>query len=138
MTAKDFLKQYHDANLETDAKIEQIRRLHERATQTTQVIMPDRVQSNGEQDKLSKITSEVVDLERELYDSLEHLGRVRRQVSDAIEKVKSPTYRTLLELRYINENTWEEIAVKMHYHYRWVLELHGRALQEVEKLKTQH
>ena len=39
--------------------------------------------------------------------------------------------RTLLELRYINCMTFEQIAVAMSYSYKQVCRLHGKALLEI-------
>jgi len=39
-----------------------------------------------------------------------------------------------LTYRYINGKTWEEIAVEMHYTYKWVHVLHGQALAEFENV----
>ena len=54
---------------------------------------------------------------------------VREQVQKAIRSVKDQTLETLLEYRYIDGLTWEDLAEKMHYSYQWVCKLHGKALE---------
>ena len=38
----------------------------------------------------------------------------------------------LLELRYLEGKTWDEIAKAMDYDLRWIYRLHGKALKEIE------
>ena len=42
----------------------------------------------------------------------------------------------VLYQRYFNYRKWEEIAVDMNYTYRGILKIHGRALQNLEKVFT--
>ena len=39
--------------------------------------------------------------------------------------------REILIRRYISGQKWERIAVEIHLEYRWVLRLHGKALQKL-------
>ena len=133
MTAKEYLRQYRDADDAINAKLDQIHRLRELATKTTTAMSPARVKSSGEPDKLAGIIARIVDMEREVDDSIDRLQDTKRQVEDAIAGVRDPRERKVLTLRYINGLRWEEIAVRLNYDYRWVLRLHGKAL---EKLNT--
>jgi DNA-directed RNA polymerase specialized sigma24 family protein len=133
MTAKEYLRQYRDADDAINAKLDQIHRLRELATKTTQTLAKDRVRASGEQDKVAKIVTKIVDMEREVDADIDGLREVKRQVEDTIAGVSDPRERKVLTLRYINGLRWEEIAVQLNYHYRWVLELHGRGLRAVEK-----
>ena len=133
MTAKEYLRQYRDADDAINAKLDQIHRLRELATKTTTAMSPARVKSSGEPDKLAGIIARIVDMEREVDDSIDRLQDTKRQVEEAISGVRDARERKVLTLRYINGLRWEEIAVRLVYHYRWVLELHGRGLRAVEK-----
>ena len=42
--------------------------------------------------------------------------------------------RALLEIRYLNGCTWEEVAERMHYTTRNIYNLHSAALRAVELL----
>ena len=132
MTAKEYLRQYRDADDAINAKLDQIHRLRELATKTTTAMSPARVQSSGEPDKLAGIIARIVDMEREVDECIDGLRSIKREVEDAIAQVPDGSQRKVLTLRYINGLRWEEIAVRLNYHYRWVLELHGRGLQAVE------
>lgn len=64
---------------------------------------------------------------------LDKLIELREQGKKLIAMVEDTDQQTILYDRYINCMSWEQIAVNMHYTYRWVLQLHGKALQNLEK-----
>ena len=52
-----------------------------------------------------------------------------------IARVPDSRYRELLLGYYVEELTWEEVAVAMHYSYSQVVqELHPRALEAISKI----
>ena len=53
------------------------------------------------------------------------------EVKAAIDGLTNGTLKNLLLLRYIDDYTWEEIAVAMNYSYVHVCRLHGQALSEI-------
>lgn len=130
MTAKEYLQQYRDADCEINVKLEQIQRLRELATKTTQVLTSDRVQSSAE-NKLEHICAKIADLEDEVNRDIDQLAETKKSIEVLIRRLPDASQRCVLELRYIVGLRWEEIAVRMHYQYRWVLELHGRGLQTI-------
>jgi len=83
-------------------------------------------------DRTAAIVDKIVDLEREVDDEIDKLQEIRRQVLAVINGVTDTSQRCVLTLRYIHGMRFEEIAVKLNYHYRWVIELHGRGLRAVE------
>jgi len=133
MTAKEFLQQYLQAERSINAKLEEISRLRDLATRTTQTLEKDKIfvkTSIG--DRTAAIVDKIVDLEREVDDEIDKLQEIRRQVLAVINGVTDTSQRCVLTLRYIHGMRFEEIAVKLNYHYRWVIELHGRGLRAVE------
>jgi DNA-directed RNA polymerase specialized sigma subunit len=71
--------------------------------------------------------------EERVNDEWDRLIGLREQGKKLIATVENADQQTILYDRYINCMSWEEIAVGMHYTYRWVLQLHGKALQNLEK-----
>ena len=67
------------------------------------------------------------DLEKE---SIE-MRQLMQEVKAAINTIPDETLKQLLELRYINGYTWEQIAVKMYYSYVHICRLHGLALKKI-------
>lgn len=130
MTKKEFLNQYLNAEKEIGIKLDQIARLRELSTKITQTLTPDKVKSNSE-NRLESSVSKIVDIEREIGASIDQLVRTRLQVESVINSVPNVNQRNVLRLRYISGMKWEQIAVKLNYDYRWVLRLHGKALNKI-------
>jgi len=130
LTKKEFLNQYLNAEKEIGIKLDQIARLRELSTKITQTLTPDKVKSNSE-NRLESSVSKIVDIEREIGTSIDQLERIRLQVESVINSVPNVNQRNVLRLRYISGMKWEQIAVKLNYDYRWVLRLHGKALNKI-------
>ena len=130
MTKKEFLNQYLNAEKEIGIKLDQKARLRELSTKITQTLTPDKVKSNSE-NRLESSVSKIVDIEREIGASIDQLERTRLQVESVINSVPNVNQRNVLRLRYISGMKWEQIAVKLNYDYRWVLRLHGKALNKI-------
>lgn len=128
---KKFLRRYQDAEREIKAKLDQIHRLRELATSTTQALGGDRVQSSGE-NKLEKIVAKIGDMETEVDAEVDGLAKIKADVAGVISRVPDAAQRNVLILRYINGMRWEEIAVEMSYTYRHIIRLHGEALLAVK------
>lgn len=131
MTKKEFLNQYLNAEKEIGIKLDQIARLRELSTKTTQTLTPDRVKGNSE-NRLESSVSKIVDIEREIGASIDQLERVRLQVKNAINCIKNENLKRILEMHYINGYSFEQIAVEEHYSYRHTTRLHGIALQQLQ------
>ena len=56
---------------------------------------------------------------------------LRFTIEKSINKLP-PLECTLMRLKYIDGLTWEEVAVKLNYSWRWVHKLHSRALQKIK------
>lgn len=131
MTPKEYLQQYRNAEDSINAKLDQIHKLRELATKTTQTLTADNVQSSGSEDKISVIVSKIVDMENEVDAEIDELHDIKNQVEGVISAVPNAKQRAVLTRRYINGYTWEKIAVDLDISYQWVCELHGRALQKI-------
>ncbi len=70
----------------------------------------------------------MVELRGLLYDRLVDSTELRRQIALAISAVPERRLRLLLEYRYIDDLTWEQVASALTSDYRWTLRLHDRAL----------
>lgn len=133
MTAKEYLSQYGQLQQEINAKLERIRRLHEAATRTTQILTLDKVQSSRE-NKMERIIARITDMSSEIYDAVLLLQCTQKAILGTIESIQNVTQRTVLERRYLNGEKWEEIAVNMNYGYAQICRIHGKALIEIEKM----
>lgn len=134
MTPKEYLLQYRDAVRRATAAqdhLDELRAMAERVT-------PNYGGSGGGThqtgDKLGAVVARLVDAESRVNDELRRLVETEREVNDTIQNVRDGTLRALLYERYINDKTWEQIAVSLNYTYRRVTQLHGKALNAVGQI----
>lgn len=74
----------------------------------------------------------VLEIEEKIDQEIDELLEVRRDIKTVLGQLEDDTLRLLMEYRYLDGLTFEEIAVKMHYSWRWVIKLHGKALAEIK------
>lgn len=75
---------------------------------------------------------QINELVRQINNEIDQLVTIRLDIMHAIDTIPDDRLRLLMEYRYIDGKRWEQIAVDMGYDYRWVLRLHGQALEKME------
>ena len=133
MTAKEYLSRYRFLNDDINAKLEQVAELRRKA-QSVGGGNSTGTHSSQPYDRVGEITAKIVDLEREINDEIDRSVDIQREIRRSISTVPEQRLRTILEYRYINGLTFEQIAVKMNYSYMQICRLHGKALNEVKML----
>lgn len=132
------IKQYFQSikrlNTMIDSKLEILSRLRMLSKSVPGVSETEKVKSAHKINKMCDIISRIVDLENEINSDIDKFVDAYREIDSVIKRVENNDYRTLLMLRYLNFNTWEEIAEKMNYSVQWVHKLHGRAVLVVNSL----
>jgi DNA-directed RNA polymerase specialized sigma subunit len=72
-------------------------------------------------------------MEREAVRMIDELTCLKNKIIGQIHMLDNEKYIQILEMRYIDKETFEQIAVTMHMDIRHVFRLHGYALQEFAK-----
>lgn len=131
MTAKEYLSQLRRYDRMIESKKAEIERIRLSLEYKSVSYDGQRVQGGGasREDMICKM----LDFERDMEDQVRELIELKKEIMAQIDKLDQAEYIQLLYLRYLEFKTWEEISVKMNFSYRYVLKLHGRALQELEK-----
>lgn len=124
----DFLGRYRQVDMRIQRKCREMSLWRQRALQITP-IYSELPGGRGKEDKIQSAVDHICEIEEEINRDIDELVMIREQVQKAIHSVKDQTLETLLEYRYIDGLTWEELAEKMHYSYQWVCRLHGKALE---------
>ena len=133
MTVKEFLQKGRKLEIEIKQLKEARQKAYELATSTTVDYSAEKVQTSSDNSAERKF-AEYAEYSQELDQRIEELSAYRKRMLKLINKLDNSTYRTLLVSRYINCNTWEEIAEKMEYSDVWVrTKLHSDALMCAEK-----
>ena len=107
-------------------------RAFEDACRTGKPMQADRVRCSGKntsEDRFIRYS----DLEKEMDRQIDKLLMIKEEIMRAINALDNGIYRQLLTKRYLECKTWEQIAVEMHYSYRQITNLHGRALLEIRR-----
>lgn len=134
MSAKEYLQKLRYIDAWINAIIETVSRhrellSHIRSIDTT----ADKVQVSH-RSQMETTIIKIADLERDLNKKIDELVNLKRNAMEKIDCLADNDHKLLLTARYINMKSWEEIAVDMCYTYQWVHRLHGRALQEFDKI----
>ena len=135
MNAKEKLQQYRVCCRKYDAVLENIERTRSLAEKTTQSFGGDPVQSSTS-DRFGNICSIFADMITDAENELKELYIKQKEVEKLINEVKNSKYRDVLYHRYILQKKWERIAVDLNYDYSWVIDMHGKALNEIKLIIT--
>lgn len=141
MTAKEYLLQIKQLNAQIKNVEDEIHSLREKEI-SIRTSWPDgQPHGSGTTDPTGemavRLADQLLDLEETSLRLQTALWRKRNEILETLGKVKTAEHNRLLYLRYVQSETWEQIAVDMHYTYQWVAgPLHGNALLELEKILT--
>ena len=131
-----YLRRYQAIERRVDRSLEERERWRARAEKITPAHtgMPG---GGGGEDRMQQAVEKICEIEAQLDADIDLLVETKKEIVRAIGTVEEPRYREVLERRYLDGDTWEQIAVDMHYSYQWVCHIHGRALQELIVIDTQ-
>ena len=132
--AKQYLLEYAKLRKKIIRLEDQINEIEEQALKITSWSDGDRVQSSHNPDKIGQIVAKKLDLESDALDEIDLMLDKMYEVEAVLRKLHNPDYAQLLQYHYIRGMTWDAISDKMHYSKRWIQTLHGRALDEVNKI----
>lgn len=133
MTAKEYLRQYRLLESRIKTAEDNLKLLRSKR-ESISVDMDGMPHASGTSDKTGTLAVAIQSAKDKLS-ALQHESIIKQhEVAQIILRLDDPDYINILNARYIDGMTWESIAVKLHFSYRWVCTLHGRALLEVDKI----
>ena len=134
MTTKEYFEQALTLNKRISSKLDHLGSLREMATKasTTLSDMPRNGSRNVQ--RMEDVISKIIDLENEINGDIDRFVDMKRDYMSVIGDIKSPVHQLVMEQRYLCCRTWDQISVELGYDVRWLHRLHGRALQEAEKM----
>ena len=91
------------------------------------VMMGGMPYASGEND-MSGYAAKVDELERKIMKARYKRLRKFKEIRDRIEKLENENEKDILVYRYIRNQKWEEISVKMGYEWAQIHRFHARAL----------
>jgi hypothetical protein len=95
----------------------------------------DKVQSSSSNQKMADAINEKVDLENDDY-GIRDLIAKRQAIIDDIEKLSLDEYEVIY-MRYVYNMEYQDIADSCDKSYSWATSVHGRALKNIEKIRSE-
>lgn len=134
-TAQIFLERVEKIDTLIENKLMEQRQWRELAECITANIEGERVQSSSTiTSKMANAVLNCVAMEDEIAEAVDRLIAEKKDVTQTIEKLYSPTEYKILHMRYIQHISLTDIADRMDQEYTWVTTTHGRALKNVQKI----
>ena len=130
----EYLRRALILDMEIDAGFERIQELRALAERRTAVYGIERVSASAAVDRRMDVAARIVDAERKLDAQIDRMIALREEIQATIARVPDERMRVLLELRYLNGRTWEDVADQMNYTTRNIYNLHAAALKAVAPL----
>lgn len=124
---KDVLQQYRAAAAEADRLSREIREWRRKSRQ-----MLTETRDCDDHGRVGEAVTAMDDLAQLLAEKRLESVQLRRQLERKISTVKDRRLQELLRRRYIDGDTWEQIAEAMGMSYQWTCHLHGIALTELD------
>mgnify|MGYP000736844789 FL=1 len=127
---KEQLKEYFWIQKNIENLEQRIEELHAIATKQTTHIKgdADAIHGKGFNDRQGDVLAELADLQAELQKELQKAFRAQLKIEQAIKDLPERE-KYLIRARYIDMETWEQIAVDMGYSWRGVHKIHSGALK---------
>lgn len=134
MTTKEYLSQISRLDRMIQNKLSEIYQLKTMACSVTVSNEGERVQTSSDKDKLGSAVAKIVDLEKETDRLVDSFSDKRKHIIEQIDGIENSDYYHVLSMRYVGKNTFEDISQKTNWSIRKVFGIHGKALQEFERL----
>lgn len=125
-----YLSRYIPASRSIDRLLEEQYRWKCLAIKVTQNFSPA-PGGNESGSPIERPMDKVDELERKITQAIDELADIRMEIEAVLGQLEDDTLRELMEYRYIDGLTWEQVAEKMHYSWRHTCRLHGEALAKI-------
>ncbi len=133
MNAKEYLKQIISIDKLINSKQKQVNDLRTLCGVKSRAF--DGMPSGGSRnpDKIGELVAKIADLENEINESIDKLVDLKREAMSKIDALSDNRYKLILNKRYLENETFERIAVDMNLSWKWTHKLHKEALEELDK-----
>lgn len=138
MDAKEWLNQVKKLDLQIKNKLIEKQQWKDIALGITANMDGERVQSSGRKTKMADAIDKCVDMEAEIDRLVDKLIDTKKEVIAVIEQLDSPTQYDVLHKIYIQGKSLQEVADSYGMSYDWATTTHGRALRNVQDIRTKN
>lgn len=124
------LNRYLDLWADIEIKQQEIETLRSRAEKITNAISP--LPGNGNKKDFTVTVDRIISIQEQIDKKVQQACKEREHIGRIIETVKSPLHRRVLQRKYINGDTFEQIAVYENKNYKYITYvIHPQALEMI-------
>lgn len=135
MNAKEYLSQAIWLDRIIQNKMEQKEKLEAMAQKTTVDLSQEKV-SGGKTttSAMEKATVKMIALQNEIDADINRLFDLKREIQGVINQLSDISYQLVLEMRYVNGKSWEEVIRDIGFDRSTIFRIHGKALKEITSI----
>ena len=134
MTAHDYLSHAKFLDARIDSKLKQLDHLNALATSATAALSGMPHNPNRGASKLETVIVKIVDLQEEINQDIDELVDLKRAIMRLIQKVPSDEQRAVLEKRYLNYQSWEQIVGDLGYSRAQLFRIKNKAIDFCDQI----
>lgn len=133
METKEYLQQIGRYDRLINNKLVELAQYKSMACSVSAVKNDERVQSSPSYDTMDKIVSKIEQMEDEIDMLVDRYIDNKRIIISQIDSMSDEMTYQILFSRYVEQKTFEKMAIEMNYCYKQIIRRHGKALQEFEQ-----
>ena len=133
METKEYLQQIGRYDRLINNKLVELAQYRSMACSVSAVKNDERVQSSPSYDTMDKIVSKIEQMENEIDMLVDRYIDNKRIIISQIDGMSDEMTYQILFSRYVEQKTFEKMAIEMNYCYKQIIRRHGKALQEFEQ-----
>jgi hypothetical protein len=130
---KEYLQQIGRYDRLINNKLVELAQYRSMACSVSAVRNDERVQSSPSYDTMDKIVSKIEQMENEIDMLVDRYIDNKRIIISQIDSMSDEMTYQILFSRYVEQKTFEKMAIEMNYCYKQIIRRHGKALQEFEQ-----
>ena len=134
MDTKQYLSQISRLDRMIKNKMTELSQYRDLACGLSAVTNEERVLSSPDFDKMTGKVAKILEMEQKIDSLIDEYVDKKNLIVSQIDSMENETYYQILFSRYIEKKNFEKIADEMSYSWRQIIRLHGRALQEFDKV----
>jgi hypothetical protein len=136
MEAKKYLSELLIYRELYDTNITELERLRELSVGIVTSTADGVYSSTPTGERVPALVAKIIDLETEIIKEITQIINFESDVRKKITLLTDKRLRLILQKKYVNGETLEEIAGELSFTYSWTKTLHSKALEEFERLIT--
>ena len=133
METKEYLQQIGRYDRLINNKLVELAQYRSMACSVSAVKNDEKVQSSPSHDTMDKIVSKIEQMENEIDMIVDRYIDNKRIIISQIDSMSDEMTYQILFSRYVEQKTFEKMAIEMNYCYKQIIRRHGKALQEFEQ-----